>query len=102
MSFMRNFILKQSLYIEKEFEQNVLSKFRPPFHIYCKDNKSNFTYFKGNDLKEFVTNVSNFPMFILNILVSSNETENLLGNLKVLPSFFEFILVSKIIDEQIY
>ena len=102
MNFTRNFILKQRLECREEFTQNVLSEFLSPYHIYCWNNKCNFSAFKGNDLKEFILNSHKISTFVEKKFVKTTENESLVGTLRVLQSIFSFVRISKITNEKEY
>ena len=73
-----------------------------PYHIYCWNNKCNFSSFQGNVLKQFVFNANIISTFISDKLVKTSETESLLGTLHVLPLIFDFIRISRIQNKEKY
>ena len=102
MNFTRKFILRQSLDLRTEFTQCVLSKFWSPYHIYCWNNKCQFSSFKGNELKEFISNSNYISILIKEKIVSTEESTNLMRTLDVLPSIFNFLRISSIDNDEEY
>jgi len=102
MNYTRKLMLKQSTDLRTLFTTSVLSMFWAKFHVYCWNNKLNFSSFKGNELFQFVSNAHIISQFIDDEMIPTDETRNLVGALNIMKEIFEFTSITYIEDEQKY
>ena len=102
MNYMRNLMLKQSSQIKKEFTNSVLLQFWPEFHVYCWNNKLNFSKFQGRELSLFISNITRVKQFINDKLVQTHEIEKFSIGISLLTPIFKFMSVTYITDIESY
>jgi hypothetical protein len=102
MHSLRTFILKGSTKTIKSFSFQVLTRFWTHFHIYCWNNRLNFSKFKGNELNQFVENCSFIKSYLENEFVQTEEVKNLGTALSLLPLIFNFLSITYIENPKKY
>ena len=102
MGFLRALILKQSTERIKDFTNEVLRSFWSDYHIYCWNNKLNFSSFKGNELVLFIINTRMICNYLLHNLIPTDEVKNFVKGLTVLQDIFEFTSITHIHDREKY
>ena len=99
MNYMRNLMLKQSSKLRKEFSKSVLLEFWPEFHVYCWNNKLNFSKFQGRELSLFVSNITRVTKFLSDKLLPTTEIEEFSKGVSLLTPIFKFMSITYITDE---
>ena len=98
MNYIRSFMLKQSADIRLLFTNSILCQIWSKFHVYCWNNKLNFSSFKGNELFQFVRNAEVISQFIDDELFTTEETLDIIEALKVIKRIFDFTSITYIED----
>jgi hypothetical protein len=99
---LRTFILKGSTETIKSFSFQVLRCFWTHFHIYCWNNRLNFSKFKGNELNQFIENCSFAKSYLENEFLQTEEIKNLGTALSLLPVIFNFLSITNIENPKKY
>lgn len=102
MNYTRNLMLRQSSQIRKEFTNSVLLEFWPEFHVYCWNNKLNFSKFQGRELSLFIEHLTRVKQFINDNLVPTHEIQKFLSGVTLLTPIFKFMSVTYITDMESY
>ena len=102
MNYLRRFILKQSTDTVKEFSNTILRKFWSDFHVFCWNNKLNFSSFKGNELSLFIVNIPSVNEYLKHKFLATDELSDVVGGLSLMQDLFKFMSITYIDDQEIY
>ena len=102
MNYTRETILNYSSHTIKAFTNDVLKKFWSDYHIYCWNNRINFSTFKGNELSLFVLNSNIVIEFFETKMVTTEALNSLKMALNILQRIFKFITISYIENRDEY
>ena len=91
-----SFVLNHSIDVGTKFDKNVLSHFWNDYHIFCWNNKSNFSSFQGNDLALFVANTKRVSEYLEHHFVATKLRDNIISSLSLLPNIFSFLSLTYI------
>ena len=90
------FVLNHLLIVASKFNKEVLSKFWNDYHIFCWNNKSNFSSFQGNDLAAFVANTKAVTEYLEHSFDDSVKRNSIITSLSLLPCIFSFLSLTYI------
>ena len=96
MTYLREFLLEQSESLFREFANSILAKFYKAYHVYCWNNKKNFSSFKGNELALFVGSIPNIVNFLNLSIESTPQLKDICDGLELYHDIFHYLGISYI------
>ena len=96
MAYLREFLLEQSESLFKNFTISILEKFYKAYHVYCWNNKKNFSSFKGNELALFVASIPKIVLFLNNSIELTPQLKDICEGLELYHDIFEFLGITYI------
>ena len=102
MTDLRRFVLRRSSEQIKMFSENILRTFWGNYHVYCWNNKMNFSKFEGTELSLFVENIPLICEYLEKSFISTENLKMFTEGLRTLPMIFSFLKLSYIEDSKKY
>ena len=93
MAYLRNFIMKQTLVIVKDFN-TLLKSFYNDYHLYIWNNNKNFASFLGNEIALFVGNTEAILFFLDKNMIATPELLSIAQSLSLWVKLWKFLSIS--------